>query len=505
MKVPPARPHSCHTRTRYSVLGTRYCFFLSAILLSSRLSAQSTLADSLWTAGNYPAAEVEYTRSLHDNPGYVRALYRLAILRAWDGQLDSALALLRDAREVEPREPDVRLWEAKVLTWQGQYRPALARYDSLIHEAPRNHDARFGRAQALAWSGQSAEADRELQALIAEDPGDADALFALAQLRLWQDHTAEADHYNELALRAAPGNRDAQRLRAQIRALRRPRLEVALGWSHDSDHNNAWWQSVGTSLTVAPGLRAFGSAGVYEASDPTENGTRVSGEAGASWSIGDASFTGALGGRRLTSDSGVNRSLGTWRAAASYRIGPGAGLGVGYAHYSFDETAFLLAHDLDIDELSADGDFELTQRLSLGVGGGLGYISDNNHRKSLVAALQQRLTAPLVVGIYARAVWYDFKGNGYFSPDRFLLGEIRSALTHAIGKWDTRLTGGLGIQQSGAGTTTDAEWHLDARVARRWGTINEVALAGAVTNSAISSASGAFHYYTALLTLRLGL
>jgi len=193
-------------------------------------------------------------------------------------------------------------------------------------------------------------------------------------------------------------------LRAEIRAYRRPRIDVTLGVSHDSDKNNAWWQTVSTSMMLHRGLRGFASAGSYEANDPTLNGTRLSAEAGVVWSSRSVSLSGAIGARRLNSDFGIDRSLGTWRAIASYRVTPSAGLGISYSHYSFDETAFLLANDIDIDELSADG-----------------------------------------------------------------------------------------------------EWHSDLRITRRWKVINEVALSAGYSNSAISSASGAFHYYTAALSARLGL
>jgi tetratricopeptide (TPR) repeat protein len=136
------------SRTRNSELGT----LLLLLVLASPLAAQTPLGDSLWVAGNFPGAKTAYQQSLHDNPGNVRALYRLAILASWDGKVDSALALLRDAREVEPAEPDVRLYQAKMFAWKGDYRASVVRYDSLIAEKPDNRDAHFGRAQARAWS-----------------------------------------------------------------------------------------------------------------------------------------------------------------------------------------------------------------------------------------------------------------------------------------------------------------------------------------------------------------
>ena len=156
-------------------------------------------------------------------------------------------------------------------------------------------------------------------------------------------------------------------------------------------------------------------------------------------------------------------------------------------------------------ELSADGDVELTRSLSLGVGGGIGWLSDDNRRVSAVVALTQRVAPRLTVGVYGRSLSYRAKGTGYFSPDRFLVAEGRAAWTWAVARWETRLSGGLGVQQVGHGSAAQAEGHLEARVARRWATINEVGLGLGYSHSAISSTTGAFDYYTLVLNLRLGL
>ncbi len=474
-------------------------------LLVAPVAAQSATADSLWVAGNFPAAQRAYEQKLHDDPGYVRALYRLAVLASWRGGLDSALALLADAREIEPADPDVRLYQAKMFAWKGDYSAAVVRYDSLLAERPDNRDARFGRAQAWAWSGRYQKADRELRALVERDPKDAEALVALAQLRQWQGRTDEAAHFALMALAVAPEDRSAREVQAQVRALRRPRLEIGLGYSHDSDRNNALWQTVATSMMVGPGLRAFAGAGVMELRDRVQQGTRLTGEVGATYGHGNASVTAALGGRRLSNSFGTDRSLGTWRASASYQLSPGAGIGAGYAHYSFDETAFLVGNRIDIDELSMDADAELTPTLSLGVGAGLGFISDGNRRRSVVVALTQRVAQRFTIGVYGRALGFGQAGVGYFAPNRFLVGEARGSYTYGRPRWEAKLSGGVGAQQVARQGRAQSEWHAEARLARRWATIDELALSGGFSTSAVSSTTGAFRYYTAALSLRLGL
>ncbi len=503
------------------------------------LAAQTQAADSAWARGDFAAARVGYEQALHDNPGSVRALYRLGILASWAGQLDSALALLADAREVEPADPDVRLAEARILGWASRNGPALSKYDSLLAEHPDNREAVLGRAQVLAWAGRLKEADAVYAGLMAQDSTDLEAitgratveswrgdlsgsaaryqaaltlnpeyvpaLVGLAQVRQWQGRTDESRQYAERALTLAPDDRGARDAAAQVRALVRPRVEATLGWSHDSDRNTLWWQTLGTSLALGNGLRGFGSVTLAEASDPMRNGTRVGGEVGVSRDFGNASLTGAIGARTLSPDSGASRSLATWRASGSYRVSPSAGVGMGYAHYSFDETAFLLTRDLDVDEISADADAELRRDLTLGLGASVAWLSDDNRRRAAVASLTQRVAQRFTVGLWGRALGYDNPGTGYFAPDRFLVGEARGSYTYGWRRWETRVSGGLGVQQAGKGNDAQSEWHAEGRLVRRWGTINELWLSGGLSNSAESSTTGAFHYYTFSLGARLGL
>jgi len=503
------------------------------------VSAQVGAGDSAWLAGDFHAARIAYERELHDNPGSVRSLYRLAVLASWDGRLDSALAMLRDARELEPQDADVRFYQAKVLSWDGRFDAAVALYDSLLVEQPGWRDAAFGRAQTLAWANRFSEADAAFAALADSDPEDLDALagralvaawrgdlataarryaaalernpahvtslVGMAQVRLWQGRAADARHYAALALAAAPEDRSAHEVQRQARALVRPRIEVTLGWSHDSDDNTLWWQQAGTSMAIGAGLRGFASVTAGEATDPIRTGSRLGAEVGASYSIANLTLTGALGGRRLLPDGAPARSLATMRTSAAYRISPGAGVGFGYARYSFDETALLLSRDLDVHEVSIDGDVALTPNLTAGGGASIAWLSDDNRRRAAVLSLTQRISHRYTVGLFGRVMGYDAPGVGYFTPDRFVVGEVRGSWTRSVQKWESRLSAGLGVQQVGQDARAQSEWHAEGRLARRFGVINEVALGVGISNSAVSSTTGAFRYYSAQVSARLGL
>ena len=49
-----------------------------------------------------------------------------------------------------------------------------------------------------------------------------------------------------------------------------------------------------------------------------------------------------------------------------------------------------------------------------------------------------------------------------------------------------------------------SEWHLDPRLSRRWGTGNRVEAFGGLTNSAVSSTTGAFRFGTAGVSVQVG-
>ena len=510
-----------------------------ATILPCQVAAQAPAGDSAWAAEDYHVARIAYERALRDDSTNVRALYRLGILASWDGLLDSALVLLRRARAIEPGDPDVRTQEATVLAWASRYGEALARYDSLLSEDPAHRDAALGRARALSWSGRLADADSAYGDMITRDGSDLEALAGRGQVALWRgDRTRatqwygatleqqpthvpsllgmaqvrqaemrleEATTYADRALTLAPNDRNVQRTAAEIRAMRRARLEIGLGWSRDSDKNVLWWQTLGTSLVPYAHVSTFGSVGLAEASDPFRTGTRFSLEAGATYDFGRATATAAVGVRSLVPDSGSSSLIPTWRAAGGYRVSSSASVGAGYAHYAFDETALLIREALHVNEFSAEGDVALRPGLTLGSGAGLAFLEDGNRRMSAVVSVSQDIADNYVAGLYGRVMGYKQDGFGYFTPDLFFVTEGRGAYKRTMGRWNVRLSTGLGIQQVGRDGAAQFEYHFEGRVGRQWGVINEIALSGGLTNSAVSSTTGAFRYYTALLTARIGL
>lgn len=479
--------------------------FLAISALAPSLAAQQREGDEAWNQGRHDAARAAYEQVLAADSTAFRANLRIGVILSWQGKQDSALGFIARARKSEPKDLEARLIEAKVMAWARRHGDAIARYDSVLAEQPGLVEAELGRARARAWRGDLGGAERDYRAVLAADPRNADALAGLGYVYHWQGREGPAERKAREALAADSAHQAGRELRHVVRAATRASTELSANWSNDSDANTNFWQTLGASAPLGPGVRVFGNVGALEASDPVRDATRASGEAGLTWAIADVQLTGAAGARRLMPDTASARTAETYRGRLSWRPAPRFGMSAGYARAPFDEIASLMERELDLESLDAGFDATLARGLSIYGGGGGVWFSDGNHRTNAGLGVTQSIRGGLFVGAYGRTLSYERRGAGYFSPDRFRLLEGIAGYNLDSGRWDGRLSGGLGAQQIGRSGAAQAEWHVEARLGRRWGTGNRFDVFGAVTNSAVSSTSGAFRYRTAGVVLRLGL
>lgn len=512
---------------------------LALLCSGSALSAQVAEGNRLWESGQFAAAQAAYERELATDPGSVKSLYRLGVLASWRGDLDSALALAAHARGIEPADPDVRLLQAQVLSWKGALPASLARYDSIVAAYPERLDAQLARARVLAWDNRFDAADSAYAAVLARDPGNpgaiagqaqamawrgdldgaeerfqqalssdssnAEARVGLAQVHFWQGHAAQARIELAPVLAADPNNHDAQVLEQAMRLAGRSFAEVAGGWNNDSDDNTSWWESLSLTVPVTGQLAVFGSVGLQQSSDPIRSASRQMAEGGVRLTLGVVGVTAAAGARRLAPDGGTTRTAASYRGSIGVKPTHAVSLGARYSHHAFDETAQLITSGLDMDEAEATLDLGVTRSTVLTLGGGGAWFSDDNRRYHLLAAVIQQLPRHFFIGGYARQMGYDFKGTGYFSPDRFRTAEGRAGWSFDSPVWAVRLAGGLGAQQAFRGAATQAEWHADGSLGRKWGGGNSIELFGGVSNSLERSVTGAYRYRSAGLRVTLGL
>jgi hypothetical protein len=244
---------------------------------------------------------------------------------------------------------------------------------------------------------------------------------------------------------------------------------------------------------------------LLEASDPFRDAMRVGGEGGLGWWTEHFRVSALAGARRLDPEVAPSRTEATYRASLSWRPQPDVGVSAGYARYPFDDIASLFERDITIEALEGGFDARPSTGLTLTGGGGALWLSDGNRRTEGHASASHDIGRHLEAGVHGQALGYRRPGVGYFSPDRFHLLEGTGAIRAGNERWDVRVSGGLGGQQIGPGADTQTEWHVEGRIGRNWGDGNRIEGFGGVTNSAVSSTTGAFRYRTAGVLIRLGL
>jgi tetratricopeptide (TPR) repeat protein len=531
-----AKNSPCRTRS-----GSPRRGLLAALVLFgvTPLCAQHREADEAWNQGHYEAARAGYEHVLRQNPSDVRANLRMGIMLSWKGKLDSALTLITRARAAYPADIDMQLAQARVHSWNNHYDAALALYDSVLAQQPGLQEAEVGKAQTLSWAGRLDEAEGVYQSVIARNLSDRDAQLGLAQVSAWRGDLSTAEQRYNAILAQNPRDADAlaglgyiyywrgregaarkqalaalavdsthkagRALRRTIQEATRPTTEGTANWSNDSDRNTSFWQTLSASGSLGGPVGVFGSVNALETSDPTRDATRVGGEAGISLALGQVRLSGAAGARRLVPEVAEPRTAATYRGRLAFRPVPRLGLSVGYSRSPFDEIASLMERDLDLELVEGGFDARPFGGLSIYAAGGELWLNDGNSRTGVLAGLTQTIHRRFSVGLFGRTLSYERRGVGYFSPDRFSVLEGTAGYSLETGSWSGSLGGGLGAQQVGEGGAAQTEWHVEGRLGRRWGVGNRVELFGLVTNSAVSSTSGAFRYRSAGLNVRLGL
>ena len=527
---------------RKTRLGSCASTLLTAVLTlvgSVPAAAQQHEADEAWSQGRYEVARRGYEQVLKQNPNSPRANLRLGILVSWDGKLDSSLVLIARARAADPTDVEAALTHARVRSWNKQHSAALATYDTVLSREPGLRDAELGRAQTLSWAGRLEEADltyrrllsknssdREAQlgqaqvsawggrleaaeqgyrAILAQHPRDIEATTGLAYVHYWRGNVAQSRRLLATALAVDSTHRSARELRRTIGDATRPAAEVAAAWSNDSDRNTSFWQTLGTTIQAGDHLTVTGSVNALETSDPIRDGRRLGAEGGLSVTLGSVTLSGAGGARRIMPELAPSRTSATYRGRLGFRPSSLIRFQLGYSRLPFDEIAALMERALDMEVFDAGFDARPFRGFSLYGSGSRLWLSDGNSRSGVAAGISQKFGRRLSLGMFGRRLSYERRVIGYFSPDRFSVLEGTAVYSVESRTWGGSMGGGLGAQQVGEDGTAQTEWHIEGRVGRGWGVGNRVELFGLITNSAVSSTTGAFRYRSAGVNVRLGL
>jgi tetratricopeptide (TPR) repeat protein len=490
---------------------------LALLAAPGLLGAQLPEADAAFQRGDYRTARAGYERVLATDSLNVRALYRLAILDSWDGQLSRSLQRFTRLRRLEPRDGDIMVSQAQVLAWAGRTRASEALYDSVLRISPGRADALAGRARAVAWSGDLDRAESLWRAALAQHPDSPELLIGLAQTLYWKGQPALAEAYAARARAVAPADRIARDVERLVRAALRPEVATSVDGAADSDENDFVAQEGTLTASLGGDLRGTLYAGwryaIWRyAPDSVRHGTSYGGGGYAIAALGKGAVLRAgLGVRRLEPEVGLARTPLTAQFGLGIRPGRYAAASLGYSRTAFDETALLIERGFVIDAVDLSFDVSPSPEWSISGGGGGAWISDGNRRYSAVGAVLARVLPGLQLGPFARIMGYrETPRTGYFAPNRFTVVEGRLVYAWQKRRWGVRADGGVGTQQVSDTAAQQLEWHAGLTLTRGWGANNEIALAGAITNSAGAATSGGlrseqFRYRSLRLSIRHGL
>jgi tetratricopeptide (TPR) repeat protein len=479
------------------------------LILARTAAAQLPEAEDAFERGDYRTARALYDSVLTRDSLNPRALYRLAVLDSWDGNLKQSLARFVRLRGVE-QSLDIAVAHAKVLAWDGQTRWSEALYDSVLAIDSARSDALAGRARAVAWSGDLDRAERLWRAALERYPDDAEILIGLAQTLYWEGQPGLAEGYVARARALAPANATARDLFDQLRAERRPVLAVASDGASDIEHNRFVSLAGTFSASLIPALRSSLRASWRRNDLGGLVGTSSGFEAWVVQSFpGGSTLRVGAGARALNWDTGT-RTFVTFQAGIGLRPAKFSSISMAYARYPFDETALLVRRAFVWNELDVSAEFAPGPGVDITVVGNAAWLSDGNRRLIGATSFMVGVTGGLQAGAYARIMGYREAnpGRDYFAPDRFTVGEGRVAYAWRRQRWAARLGGGLGAQQVGTSGATQVEWHGDVTLSRSWRALDELALVAVYTNSA-TARSGAevtptYRYWSVGIRMRRG-
>jgi tetratricopeptide (TPR) repeat protein len=159
--------------------------------------------------GDRAAARAEIEAALKADATHTGALRTRAGLALVDDLPEAAIADLRRAAQLDPRNPDIMRLEAEAQARAGNREIAVERLAAATQAADHAPDAALAYADALIGRGQTEGAETVLATSAGRHPGDRRVLLRLAQTRLALQRWADVPPVAE-ALRAtgSPGHAD---------------------------------------------------------------------------------------------------------------------------------------------------------------------------------------------------------------------------------------------------------------------------------------------------------
>lgn len=189
--------------TRYACF-SRWCSLFSFLLLVATAQAAEDLflkAQKYEHEQQWSEAYSTYAEILRHHPDNAQAHYRLGVVNAKLGSLDSALRSYKEALRLSPELGEARVALEGYYTNQGitqrrnnQLDEAVLSFREALTYNPSSANAHFEFAQTLEQRGQKAEALPEYQEAVKLDPSKSAAHVSLAKA-----YTAQGQHEQAIA------------------------------------------------------------------------------------------------------------------------------------------------------------------------------------------------------------------------------------------------------------------------------------------------------------------
>ena len=165
-------------------------------------------AAALHQRGQLAEAEILYRRILTSNPGAIDARHMLGVLKAQQGALDDAQALIGDALKQKPNDAGILANYANVLVLLGRTEDAIASYDRAIAIAP-DSETLTNRGKAQHSLNRHQDALASFDQALALDAGNVQAEFKRGTVLGEMGHADEAIACYTRVLARQPGHIEA--------------------------------------------------------------------------------------------------------------------------------------------------------------------------------------------------------------------------------------------------------------------------------------------------------
>jgi tetratricopeptide (TPR) repeat protein len=165
--------------------------------------------DALCAQGRLPEAITRAEQARGAGVAHPMVLNLIAYGQRLSGRLDAAIATIREAIEIDPTTPSLKIALGNYLATAGRPRDALEAFEAALQRTPNNILALNGKALALLRTGRYEPAERLFQTVLAASPGNVDASVGLAALACQRNDHARARRLAEAALTVDPKSADA--------------------------------------------------------------------------------------------------------------------------------------------------------------------------------------------------------------------------------------------------------------------------------------------------------